>query len=153
MARDQVLAGLADRYRLKKENIGDGIEVWEVNDEKGAALGEILFEEGKVRSVIEHIIQPLSGEAVHLAKALFAEFFNHTKPPENLDEVGKKLQMIMPEREAALSVTVRERRSSESETKEIFFDIDNVRLTIEVFQTLDGVCSSGCVFLKRIRSL
>ncbi len=77
--RDVALSGLANNYKLTKEDIGGGqIEVWLV--EKKAASGptdfwEIAFKDGKLASVITHLSPTLRGDAVGLAQQLFAELY------------------------------------------------------------------------------
>ena len=77
--RDVALSGLANNYKLTKEDIGGGqIEVWLV--EKKAASGptdfwEIAFKDGKLASVITHLSPTLRGDAVGLAPELFAELY------------------------------------------------------------------------------
>ena len=75
--RDVALSGLANNYKLTKEDIGGGqIEVWLV--EKKAASGptdfwEIAFKDGKLASVITHLSPTLRGDAVGLAPATVSQ--------------------------------------------------------------------------------
>jgi hypothetical protein len=77
--RDIALSGLANNYKLTKEDFGGGpIEVWQV--EKKAVSGptdfwEIAFRDGKLASVITHLSPTLHGDAVGLAQQLFAELY------------------------------------------------------------------------------
>jgi len=53
MARDQVLAGLADRFVLEKEEIGGGLESWTARPKKPGEedAGTVFFDNGKVIAV------------------------------------------------------------------------------------------------------
>jgi hypothetical protein len=149
MDRDRVLAGLAGRYKLAQEDAVSSdegsFEVWQVSEQKGAYLGEVLFYNGKVVQVRESLTQPLGGDAVSLARTLFAEFYSKTAPPQ-----GKVNEILGRREPVVVTVTLEEDHLADSVSQHILLESGGTGLEIKVLTTGPGkACDSGCVFLER----
>jgi hypothetical protein len=147
--RDRVLAGLAGRYKLAEEDaVSDfkgSFEVWKVSDQNGKDLGEVVFENGKVVQVNETITKPLAGDAVSLARTLFAEFDSKTAPPQ-----GKVNEILGRREPLVVTLTLDEHHHWDSVSQNLFLESGGTGLNIEILTTGPGTaCDSGCVFLER----
>jgi len=149
MDRDRVLAGLAGRYKLAKEDAHSdaewSFEVWGVSEQNGKDLGKVLFENGKVVQVRENLTKPLEGDAVSLARTLFAEFYSKTAPPQ-----GKVNEILGRREPVVVTLTLDESHHGDSESQNLLLESGGTGLNIEILTTGPGTaCGSGCVFLER----
>jgi hypothetical protein len=104
MARDQVLAGLADRFVLEKEEIGGGLESWTARPKKPGEedAGTVFFDNGKVFVVRMPMTPVLRGDAVRLARELFFVLQVHAKPPGE----DAKVESFLNQKRAVVPVEV-----------------------------------------------
>jgi hypothetical protein len=149
MDRDRVLAGLAGRYKLAKEDAHSdaewSFEVWGVSEQNGKDLGKVLFENGKVVQVRESIAKPLAGDAVSMARTMFAEFYSKTAPPQ-----GKVNEILGRREPVVVTLTLDEYHNADTVTQSLFLESGRTGLQIEILTTGPGTaCDTGCVFLER----
>jgi hypothetical protein len=127
MSQQEVISGLASRFKVTKEGGGDEtgsqIDIWSVESLSQPALGfcEIAFVDGKVGSIITNSAPLLQSEVLMLAQRLFADLY----PRGDVD--NSKAGKFLGTRDLTVQVKMFQMTSESGNEETMRFQFDNGR--------------------------
>jgi hypothetical protein len=129
MAKDQVIAGLADRFVLEREDVG-GLEWWTAHPKKPGEedAGVVVFDNGKVSVVRIPMTPVLSGDAIRLARELFFMLQAHAKPPAD----ATKVEWFLNLKRTNIPVEVQTESMPTEDTQMMRFDLGDVQIEVDI---------------------
>jgi hypothetical protein len=127
MAQQMVLDGLANKYHLQKIDLNSSeLDMRAVYDQNGLAVGQIVFEKGKVSAVITNTLPPLTGDAVKLARELFGVLYFQAESPKAATDIDK----FLGTRNVVLSATLDRTQTRNFDEQRIILDVGKMRYRI-----------------------
>jgi len=124
MPQQDVLSGLAGRFKLGKEDVGDSLkmEIWSVESlSPSLGFSEIAFVDGKVGSIITHAAPLFQSEVSVLAQRLFADLY----PRGDAD--NSKVGKFMGTRDLTAQIKMFQMTSEKGNEETLRFQFDDGR--------------------------
>ncbi|HEY6351479.1 MAG TPA: hypothetical protein VI636_18910 [Candidatus Angelobacter sp.] len=145
---EQVLAGLAERYDLKKDDTGsETLQDWVVTAKGDADSDwyELLIREGKVYAIMSHRGDYRSDDAAKLLSEVFNELYNHA----TVSPVQDKVSQLWGERNLNTSVTLQRFSVRDKDEQTIFIELgNNERLRLELVKYIGKPAEVSVVHIR-----